>query len=234
MKISINTQLNFQSKANPVTPFVLRTKHGRLNVAEVTARDLRREGFMENLTKFFCKNFASSTNDPAWKVFAKHNSFNYGNDLQNFIRYYASRIKYGDENMTLLLAKDKRNKIQGACLSYGYKSVPGANDKVCYIDSIAVNQQYRGFKLGELLINKTLESAQKVFTDAFLTGDKVACGFYEKLGFKSLDRKDSAQNTIINYISHRRSDYPEYVDLLTRPLREHSERWYIECAKEIK
>ena len=135
MNISINTQLSFQSKANPVMPFIIKTKRGRLNVAEVTQRELSRGGFLENLTKFFCKNFASSTNDPAWKIFTKHNNLNYGEDILHFIRYYTSKIKYGDENMTLLLAKDKRNKIQGACLSYGYDKFPDAKDKACYIDS---------------------------------------------------------------------------------------------------
>ena len=234
MKISINTQVNFQSKANPIKPFTLKTKQGRLNVAEVSQRDLKREGFIEHLTRFFCKNFASSTNDPAWKIFIKHNSLNYGEDIQHLIRYYTSKIKYGDENMTLLLAKDKRNKIQGACLSYGYDKIPNAKDRTCYIDSIAVNPKYRGFKLGKIMMEKTMESAQNKFTDAFVVGDRVAAGFYEGLGFKSLNKDEEAQNTIINYIARRRSDYPNYVELYTKPLRELSERWYNDCAKELK
>lgn len=234
MNISINTNLNFQSKANPITPFVIRTKRGRLNVAEVTHRDMRREGFFESLTKFFCKNFASSTNDPTWKIFSKHNNLNYGEDIKHFIRYYASKVKNGDENLTLLLAKDKRNKIQGACLSYGYDKIPSAKDKVCYIDSIAINQRYRGFKVGKLMMNKILESAKNVFTDAFVAGDKVANGFYERLGFKALDKNDAAQKAVIDYISRRRSDYPKYIELYTKPLREYSERWYNECVNEIK
>lgn len=234
MKVGIDSQLSFQSKAHPISPFVIKTKRGRLNVSEVTQRDMKREGFFDSLTKFFCKNFASSTNDPAWKVFLKHNSFNYGTDIQHFIRYYSSRVKYAGDNMTLLLAKDKHNKIQGACLSYGYDKIPNAKDKACYIDSIAINPAYRGFKLGKLLIEKTLESAKNEFTDAFLTGDKTASYFYEKMGFMPLDKNNEAQKCIIDYISHRRSDYPKYVELYTKPLKEHSARWYDECAKEIK
>ena len=234
MNISIDTQLNFQSKANPIKPFVIKTKRGRLNVAEVTPRDLKREGFIENLTKFFCKNFASSTNDPAWKIFTKHNSLNYGEDLKNFVRYYASKIKLSNEDMTLLLAKDKRNKIQGACLSYGYDKIPGVKNKVCYVDSIAINPSYRGFKIGNALMKKTIESAQNKFSDIFLAGDKISSEFYEKLGFKPLDKNDEAQKTVIDYVSKSRSDYPNYIELYTKSLRDFSERWYNVCANKIK
>ena len=234
MKIGTVSQINFKSKANPISPFIIKTKRGRLNVAEITQRDIKREGFFENLTKFFCKNFASSTEDPTWKIFTRHNSLNYGTDIQHLIRYYSSKVKYGDENMTLLIAKDKRNKIQGACLSYGYDKIPNAKENVCYIDSIAINPAYRGFKLGKIMIEKTLDSAKNKFTDVFLTGDRVASGFYERLGFKPLDKNDEAQKTVIDYISRRRSDYPNYIELYTKPLREYSERWYNECAKEIK
>ena len=185
MNIGTISQINFQSKANPISPFTIKTKRGRLNVAEVTQRDIKREDFFEKLTKFFCKNFASTTEDPAWKVFTKRNSMNYGTDIQHFIRYYTSKVKYGDENMTLLIAKDKRNKIQGASLSYGYDKVPNVKEKVCYIDSVAINPAYRGFNLGKIMIEKTLESAKNKFSDVFLTGDRVASNFYEKLGFKS-------------------------------------------------
>jgi len=234
MNISINTQLNFQSKANPIFPFVMKTKHGRLNIAEATQKDIRRDGFVDKLTKMFCKNFATSTNDPAWKVFLKHNTYNYGDDIKNFIKYYSSKVKSNDENMTLLLAKDKRNKIQGACLAYGYDRIPGAKDTTLYIDSIAINPAYRGFSVGRKMMEKVMESAKEKFTDVFLAGDKFVSGFYERMGFKPLDPKDEAQKSIIDYILKCRSDYPHYIDLYTKPLREHSDRWYSECAKELK
>ena len=128
--------------------------------------------------------------------------------------------------MTLLLVKDKRNKIQGACLSYGYDKIPNTKDTVCYIDSIAVSRAYRGFNIGKILIEKTMESAKNKFTDIFLAGEKQAHGFYKNLGFKSLSAETEEEKKIMDYISKRRSDYPEYVELFTKSLNESEKPWY--------
>ena len=234
MKINSVDKTNFGSKANPVAPFIIRTKRGRLTVAEISQKDLRRDGFIQKLTRFFCKNFASLTKDPNWQVFKRGYGADYDIALLDLIRYYSARIKSKDENMTLLIAKDKRNKIQGACLSYGYDRIPNQKNRVCYIDSIAVNSSYRGYDVGRLLLEKTLDSARNKFTDAFLSGDRCAFGFYNKLGFKPLNKKDKAQDTVIDYISKRRSDYPKYVDFFNLPLKEDEERWYRIASKEIE
>ena len=226
MKIYSNNNVNFKSRAYPIQSFVIKTKHGRLRIAEVSQKDLKRENFFSNLAKFFCKNFASLTKDPSWSLFNKPKSIAYEQSLKEFTDYYNAKIKHSGDNMTLLLVKDKRNKIQGACLSYGYDRIPGAGDLVCYIDSIAVNPAYRGFNVGKILIEKTLESAKKKFTDAFLTGDKEARTFYEKLGFKHLDINIESEKNIINYISRRRTDYPKYIDIFNKPLQKSKERWF--------
>ncbi len=226
MDIRINNFTSFKSKAYPVKPFIIKTKHGRLNISEVTQKDLKREGFIYNLTKFFCKNFASKTKDPNWRVFKNSRCFKSEQILNDFAKYYNSKIKHKNDNMTLLLVKDKRNKIQGACLSYGYDRIPGSKELVCYIDSIAVNPAFRGLKIGKILIEKTLESAKNTFTDAFLTGDRSACGFYEKLGFKALSDSINGQKEIIDYLSKRRNDYPKYIEFFTKPLQNSEDRWY--------
>ena len=233
MNIDINTNLVFTSSANPVKPFVIRTKRGKLNVAEVTTRDLKREGFMQALTKFFCKNFASLTKDPAWKVFRTGTAFQYEQALNDFINYYGVKIRKREDDMTLLIAKDKRNKIQGACLSYGYTKIPNLNNTVCYVDSIAVNPTYRGFNIGKVMLEKTLDSAKHQFTDAFLAGDRCAYGFYKKLGFEPLKEEFEHQKKVIDYLSKRRSDYPKYIEFLTKPLQENSPRWFNEIKGEL-
>lgn len=226
MDIRINNFTNFQSKAYPVKPFTIKTKHGRLNVSEVTQRDLKRDGFIEMLTKFFCKNFASLTKDPNWRIFRNRNSSTSEQIIKDFARYYNAKIRHNNDYMTLLLIKDKRNKIQGACLSYGYDRIPNAREYACYIDSLAVNPTYRNFNLGTMLIEKTLESAGNKFTDAFLTGDRESYKFYEKLGFVPLSEDNPAQKNIIDYLSKRRSDYPKYIELFTKPIQDTKERWY--------
>lgn len=226
MDIRISANLNFQSKAYPVKPFVIKTRSGKLNICEVSQKDLRQKGFIFNLTKFFCKNFASLTKDPNWKIFERPRSNDYERMLYDFSKYYKAKIKRKSDDMTLLLAKDKRNKIQGACLSYGYDRIPGAEETTCYIDSIAVNPAYRGFDIGTMLIEKTIESAKNKFTDVFLTGDREAFSFYEKLGFIPMDEYNADQKAVIDFIRKRRMDYPKYVELFTQPIQNSEKRWY--------
>ena len=226
MEIHFNSAVNFKSKAYPIKPFVIKTKHGKLKVAEVSPKDLKRENFILNLTKLFCKNFASSTKDPSWEIFSKPKSINYEKSIRDFANYYSAKIKSGNDDMTLLLVKDKRNKIQGACLSYGYDRIPESKNLVYYIDSIAVNPAYRGFNVGRILLEKTLESAKHKFTDAFLTGDKEVSRFYEKMGFRPLNSSIESEKKIIGYIAHRRTDYPNYIDIFNRPLQESKARWF--------
>ena len=223
---NFNIYNNFKSKANPVQPFIIKTKHGKLKVSEVTQKDLKRSFFIYNLTKFFCKNFASKTKDPNWKTFGKHRHSYNEDSLKNFISYFEARIKCNNDDMTLLLAKDKRNKIQAACLAYGYDGIRGARDITCYIDALAVNPLYRNLSIGKILIEKVLDSAKNKFSDAFLAGDKESFGFYERLGFRPLNKNNARENDLINYIAKRRSDYPKYVELFTKPLKPQEERWY--------
>ena len=226
MDIRINSYTNFKSKAYPVKSFIIKTKHGRLNVSEVTLKDIKREGFFTNLAKFFCKNFSSVTKDPNWDVIKYKKAGYYDEAIKEHAKYYSAKIKRNNEDMTLLLVKDKRNKIQGACLSYGYDKIPNTKDTVCYIDSIAVSRAYRGFNIGKILIEKTMESAKNKFTDIFLAGEKQAHGFYKNLGFKSLSAETEEEKKIMDYISKRRSDYPKYVELFTKSLKESERPWY--------
>ena len=230
MDIRISNITNFQSKAHPVKPFMIRTKNGRLKVCEVTQKDLKRKGFFEKLAKFFCKNFAASTKDPLWRVFKNPKSIDYERVLNDNAKYYEARLRRNDKNMTLLLVKNKRNKIQGACLSYGYDRIQGVEDKVCYI---AVTPAYRGSKIGKILVEKTLESAQNKFSDVFITADREACGFYEKLGLTPLKPEDEDRRAIIDFMSKTRVDYPKYTELYTKALQEAKERWYKGIADKI-
>ena len=229
-----NTSLTFSSAANPIKPFVIMTKHGKLNISEVSARDKKRKFFFYNLAKFFLKNFASSTKDPALE-FIKHKKTDYyEKSIKEYTQYYKAKVNNNNKDMTLLLVKDKRNKIQGACLSYGYDIFDGTADSVCYIDSIAINPIYRGFNIGKILIEKTLYSAKNKFSDSFLTGDKSAFEFYKKLGFVPLNKNNSKQKIIIDYLSKRLSAYPKYVELFNKPLQENTPRWYTKIDLETE
>ena len=154
--------------------------------------------------------------------------------IKTFANNIQSILKNDDGNMTLLLAKDKYNKIQGACLSYGYNLTDNCQKYTLYIDSICVNKPFRGFKLGNIMLNKTLKASEKSkFTDVFLTGEKKAAGFYTKNGFAELNPTDKNQKKVINLIAEDRSDYPQYIQLFSKPLKTEQPRWYDKTAQEI-
>lgn len=234
MELSINPNQSFKSRAYPIKSFVVSTPNGKLTISEAGRRDFRKRKFTEKLAKMLCRNYASLTNDPSW---LKFNNPAFSDECNRYIRRYSrdlqKRIKMNDENTTLLLVKDKKNKLQGACFAYGFNDVPGAQDNVCYIEALAVNKPYRGFNIGRILVEKVLDSAKNRFTDTFLAGELLAKGFYKKLGFKPLSENNYDQKTVIDYISRQRCDYPKYVDFLTKPLQEDKPRWYENSAKEI-
>ena len=226
MRIDFDTSVNFNSKAYPIMPYVIKTKHGKLRVYEVSQKDLDIDRFIEKLTKFFSQNFASMTNDPEWRIFSNKHHHKYKMMFENLASHYTSKVKTDDSHRTLLLVKDKRNKIQGACLSYGFDKLPNFKDKVCYIDSIAVNPAYRRYNIGKSLLIKSLEAAQNTFKDAFLIGERLAFGFYSKIGFKPMDKKHEGQALIIDSLSHFQNDYPQYVEFFTKSLNDSKKRWY--------
>ena len=233
MHIGDNVQVSFASRYNPIRPFTIKTKKGKLWLAEASEKELANDKFLEKLTRFFCKNFASSTNDPSWRVFTQVGSNNYNNAIKNLKMYYIDKLRKNNENLTLFLAKDKNNKIQGACFAYNLDALPVATDSVYYIDSIAVNPVYRKFKLGRLLLEKTLDSLSEKVGDVFLIGDKLASGFYKAIGFRILEGENPAEKTISDYIARRRADYPAYTDLFTKNLKTTDDSWCVECAKKI-
>lgn len=235
MQVDINSCQNFTSLNNPIKPFIVKTKRGKVFVRELGANDLRKKGVIEKLTKLFIKNFASSTNDPGWFIFNNPNEAEKCSKIfNNFLDSMKGRLLNPNGNLTLLAVFDKNKRLQGACMSFGFDEVPTGKKSVCCIESLAVNKLYRGEGLGKVLVNKTLSSAKKTFTDVFLVGENLAEGFYKKLGFKHLDSNDKAQKTVINFIAQDRWDYPDYVSFLTKPLQESKPRWYINTAYEIE
>ncbi len=225
----------FTSRLNPIKPSTIKTKWGKLTISEATKSEYSQKGFAEKLSRFFSNNFASNTDDPCWLIYNDKSQKNIKSlMIKTFANNIQSILKNDDGNMTLLLAKDKYNKIQGACLSYGYNLTDNCQKYTLYIDSICVNKPFRGFKLGNIMLNKTLNASEKSkFTDVFLTGEKKAAGFYTKNGFSELNPTDKNQKKVINLIAEDRSDYPQYIQLFSKPLKPEQPRWYDKAAQEI-
>lgn len=227
----------FTSRLNPIPPSIIKTKYGDLTLQEITKSEMKSKNFLEELAKFFCKNFASNTNDPSWLEYNNVSKHVKNLREKSISNYFKSIFKHDDGNMTLLLAKDNHNKIQGACLSLGYNLVEGIEKCTLYLDSIAVNREFRGFNIGKTMMQKTISANSKAsskFTDIFLVGEKKARKFYDKLGFSSLDNNDKDQQKVAKVIQLDRQDYPDYVDFLNLPLKKDEPRWYSKAAKIIK
>lgn len=236
MEIRLQPQRqNFTSRLNPIKPFKIRTQYGPLTFAEPTLSQLRDKSFLRNLTKFFCDNFASKTEEPGWLVYKDpKNSHIAATILETCLTHYKSKLLNPKGDLTLLVAKDKFNNIQGACLAYGYDEVPNAEKTVYYIDSIAVNPRFRGHNIGKILLNKSINSIQNKFSDIFLIAENMALGFYNKLGFDHLNSNCADQKVVIDFLAKDHLCFPKYVSFLTKFLQIDRPRWYVETAKAIK
>ena len=215
---------SFTSRNNPVKPFLISTKLGELSCFEIPSEQLLNNKTLNEFSHFFCQNFASLTNDPYW---LSYNNPQYQNNVaKDFVRYLKSKIINDDGNLTMLVAKDKDGKLQGACLSYGFDEVPYVKNTTCYIDSISVNPEYRGFSVGKKLLENTCEINKNTFTDVFLKGEVLAAGFYKKQGYKKLNSNDAGQKFVADFIKSISGDDLNYLLLFTKPLQPKKPRWY--------
>lgn len=219
-----NYQRSFKSKNNPISPFIVKTLKGELTCFEISSKDLYKSKKLFELSHFFCKNFASLTEDPYW---LKYNNAEYRDQIAvNFYNYLNRKVLNDDGNLTMLVAEDKNNQTQAACLSYTYDDLPEQIKNVCYIDSIAVNHKYRKNDIAKTFFNKISELNKNTFTDLFLTGEILAKKFYEKIGFKKLDDNDPTQRNFIRYLQHTRGDEMLYLIPFNKSLQETKQKWF--------
>jgi ribosomal protein S18 acetylase RimI-like enzyme len=182
------------------------------------------------------KNFAENSKDEYFLDYKNGNKKTKKSVLKDMKIHYTEIFENSiyDNNMTLLVARDKRNKIQGACLSASCEELPGCFDTTLWIDALAVNKKYRREGIGEKLIKTILEAEKKSYTDAFLTASNYASKFYEKLGFKKLTFHKKTQRTVLKYLENTREDFPEHVKAYFLALQPDKPRWYIKAAKAVK
>ena len=227
----INTNynnLNFYSIQNPVKPFRVATKHGNLTVSEIDySKDLT-PNFIKKINKFFTDNFSVETNDPFWLRYRKGTPEEKLKHIKLFEKYYTSIFnnEKNKQNLTLLLAKDQKDNIQGACLTYGNHEIPGTFDTTLYVDSLATNKKYRGQKLAQSMLEASLSVNKNTYTDVYLTSANYANPFYEKLGFLKLNPNNYKEKRVLDYIERTRRDYPEHITPYYKPLQDDKPRWY--------
>ncbi len=227
MKIQqYNNQQSFTSRLNPVKPFQINTKLGKLNFSEIKVKELPKGNQLDEIADFFCTNFASFTNDPYWLAYRSKKNKDY---IRNgFVSYIKPKIKYDDGSFTMLAGRDEKGKLRAACISYSFDEVPLAAANTLYVDSLAVDKKFRGLGLGKTMLEKTIDINKNTFTDVFLKGEVKATGFYEKMGFEKMTPDNLRQRQVIEVIAaHGDGDgYPDYVHFFTKHLQQDKPLWY--------
>jgi len=229
------SQLQFTSRCNPIKPYIVKTKAGELiRIYEPAKEELQSEGFIENLINMFCRNFKKDTNDPAWLRFQNPNFAEaFMKFKRNFVDEIKTLIEYDNGHVTILAVKNQQGKLCGGMISHGFDEIPKMKNSVLYIADIAVDSKYRHMGIAKSLIEETAKAEKKDFTDIFLVGEKTAAGFYEGIGFEKLKGNNKSQNAIMEYMKSIRFDYPDYVNLYTKPLQQDKPRWYNKAAEII-
>lgn len=231
-----NIEPSFSSRQNPVAAFKIATDSGVLKVSEVDFGKGISHSFIKRINKFFLKNFSENSKDEYYLDYKNGNKKIRRTVLKEMEDYYRDIFEdesYAD-NITLLVAKDKNNKIQGACLSTSCCELPGCFDTTLWVDALAVNKKFRRAGVANTLLQKLIDSSRSTYTDVFLTGSNFASKFYEKFGFEELDYSKKPQRMVIKYLEDTRSDLPEHVKPYTLTLQPDKPRWYIKAAKAVK
>lgn len=221
-------QPNFTSRNNPVKPFTVNTKWGKLLIEEVNPREAFSRGFLDKMISFVLKNEIKASSNPFWKQFANLTPEK-AKELKQIknksVGYYRKVFEWDDENTTLLVARGKDKKIQGVCLSRGFFEFPNVTNKACLINLLYVNEHLRGFKLGKRMMEKTINANKNQFTDLFLLSTDCSKSFYEKLGFKKLVPDTETKSKTLDFI-HKIGYSPEYTTPYNMATQPDKTRWY--------
>lgn len=227
MKIQSTDNISFTSLNNPVKKFNIFTPKGKLHVQEVRLKE-KSVDFSFNISKFINENFIDGASDPLWKEFLKpEKEILLSGKNERYAKYLRDVFKNDDGNTTLLLARDGQNWIKGAILSLTYNDPASLYDpKLCNIEAVCVDKDYRGFGVGKKLMEKTMQSAKNAFTDAVLTGYNKAVPFYKKLGFQILTQDSRKNMYFYKELQKEREDIPRYTQLMFKPLQPKNQRFY--------
>lgn len=226
-KLSPNS--HFKSRNNPVKPFELETSRGTLKVQEFTNDNANIKKEIRDLAKFFLDGFISNTDAP-WFVQYKNpaNKEQYLKCIDTFSDYYKDMFCHDDGNLTVLVAKNDKNKICGAIVTNTLNEAGVFEPTTCYVDSIAVAAEYRKNGIGSTLMQRAIDCSKDVYTDVFLASNNKAVPFELKNGYRILNYDNPLERKIIDIINAHRQDYPEYTTFMDKKLRNHetNKPWY--------
>ena len=71
----------------------------------------------------------------------------------------------------MLAAFDRNNRLQGACMSFGFDEAPACEKSVCYIENLAVNPPTE--REMKIIKNNLLKSAANLFQSSTYVCDTI-------------------------------------------------------------
>lgn len=224
-----NYSINFSSRNNPIQHSRIITKKGALFIKEVTDKDISDEGKLKEITKFFADNFINNTKDPSLTKYKDPKNYNkYISMLDRIKNYYRQMFIEDDGNLNVLEARNSVGELCGAVVTNTFKDISGLYDnKTCYVDSVAVRNEYRKNHVASMLMNKAIDASKGVYTDVFLASDNMAVPFQLKNGYRVMDYNNVPEKAVIDIINKFRGDFPDYITFMDKRLDEKSEPWFL-------
>ncbi len=220
--------VTFGSRNNPINPFNIQTKIGKLKVREFTLNDKNIEKEILDTADLFVYNFATNTKDPSYLCLTYAPKDIYKSVVQGFARFIKNTLKTDDGNVTYLIAKNWLGKTQACCMTssldaFGNLTEPNS----LFVSNVAVNKKYRKNNVGSTMINKIIEASGNRFSDLVLIADRCAVPAYEKRwNLKEFIPENAIQEKVLNVMKVNHDDYPEYVTFMHKPLDINQPRWW--------
>jgi len=194
----LNSQLTFGSKNSPVKPFKIETTQGALSVRELSKSNIKASSeFM-----FDC---LVSSGDDGWDKYKNCDKATKKHVLSWFNTLTEHCLNKEDGNSTVLVAKDKNNKIKAYFNLQNFDEMDmlyktGLKDaKTGFVQSCYVASDYRSQKVGEKILEKMLPTANGFFTDILLSAGKQAVTFYQKMGFVPCENISSESKKVTDF-----------------------------------
>ena len=160
MQITAISNVNFQSRNNPIKPFEYVTKNGTLKIYEVTKQELNSIKFFKQVTDLIFKNASKTSEDPFWTQYrTDHAQFRkrFPRHYMNYKKNITNSIET-DPNKTFLVARDSKGNIQGICDAKPKRFFDF--DKSLHIANLSVNNQYENQGVGKAML-ETIVNANK-------------------------------------------------------------------------
>lgn len=211
MNINFSNTQSFGSIKNPVKPFEIDTPQGKLYVSEVTRNTYNYENTANYIIKFANKNISKT------KI---------GAFISNHIsKSSVPEILNKNDDATLLVARDKDNKICGSMFAYADEK----SKKMLEIYDVAVDKKYRGNNVSTKMFNAI---SKDDYDELFLQAKNSAVPVYKKWGFEEFEPKNKAEEVALKFIAMLGT--VASFTMMHKSLNENSKNWLQYMIKNVK